>query len=70
METATMPTPFEVTIKLTDEQFWQLCQNNRDLRFERSASGDLIISPLLVVRLATVISIYLINCKDGVVKIT
>ncbi len=45
METATMPTPFEVTIELTDEQFWLLCQNNRDLRFERSASGDLIIMP-------------------------
>ncbi len=45
METATMPTPFEVTIELTDEQFWQLCQNNRDLRFERNASGDLIIMP-------------------------
>jgi Uma2 family endonuclease len=45
METATMPTPFEVMIELTDEQFWLLCQNNRDLRFERSASGDLIIMP-------------------------
>jgi Uma2 family endonuclease len=45
METATMPTPFEVTIELTDDQFWQLCQNNRDLRFERNASGDLIIMP-------------------------
>jgi Uma2 family endonuclease len=40
-----MPTPFEVMIELTDEQFWQLCQNNRDLRFERNASGDLIIMP-------------------------
>lgn len=45
METATTPTPFELTIELTDEQFWQLCQNNRDLRFERNASGDLIIMP-------------------------
>ena len=45
METATMPTPFEVTIELTDDQFFQLCQNNRDLRFERNASGDLIIMP-------------------------
>jgi Uma2 family endonuclease len=45
METATMPTPFEVMIELTDEQFFQLCQNNRDLRFERNASGDLIIMP-------------------------
>ncbi|GDZ93765.1 protein of unknown function DUF820 [Planktothrix agardhii CCAP 1459/11A] len=46
METATIPTPFELTIELTDEQFFQLCQNNRDLRFERSALGDLtIMSP-------------------------
>jgi len=45
METATMPTTVELTIELTDEQFWQLCQNNRDLRFERNASGDLIIMP-------------------------
>jgi len=45
METATMPTPFEVMLELTDEQFWQLCQNNRDLRFERNASGYLIIMP-------------------------
>jgi Uma2 family endonuclease len=30
-------------IHLTDEQFFQLCQVNRDLRFERTANGDLII---------------------------
>ncbi|HEY9849795.1 MAG TPA: Uma2 family endonuclease [Leptolyngbyaceae cyanobacterium] len=45
MEIATLSTPLELTIDLTDEQFFQLCQNNRDLRFERSASGDLIIMP-------------------------
>ncbi|MEY3067139.1 MAG: hypothetical protein RLZZ532_3931, partial [Cyanobacteriota bacterium] len=28
METITIPTPFELTIELTDEQFFQLCQNN------------------------------------------
>jgi len=28
---------------LSDEQFFQLCQNNRDLRFERNHPGDLII---------------------------
>lgn len=33
------------SIKLTDEQFFQLCQDNRDLRFERNANGDLIIMP-------------------------
>jgi Uma2 family endonuclease len=32
-------------IDLTDEQFFQLCQNNRDLQFERTASGELLIMP-------------------------
>ena len=31
--------------QLTDEQFYQLCQDNRDLRFERNAQGDLLIMP-------------------------
>ncbi len=31
------------SIALTDEQFFQLCQNNRDLKFERNANGDLVI---------------------------
>lgn len=31
------------TVHLTDEQFYQLCQNNQDLQFERSATGKLII---------------------------
>ena len=30
-------------LTLSDEQFFQLCQNNRDLRFERTRQGDLII---------------------------
>ncbi len=29
--------------KLTDEAFHQLCQANRDLRFERTAQGELIV---------------------------
>jgi Uma2 family endonuclease len=29
--------------KLTDEQFFELCSANRDMRFERSAEGELII---------------------------
>lgn len=33
------------TIELTDEQFFQLCQNNWDLRLERTAEGELIIMP-------------------------
>ncbi|MEY2914012.1 MAG: hypothetical protein RLZZ184_3321 [Cyanobacteriota bacterium] len=30
-------------IDMTDDQFFQLCQNNRKLRFERNANGELII---------------------------
>lgn len=33
------------TIELTDEQFFQLCQNNQDLRIERTAQGELILMP-------------------------
>ncbi|QLE57248.1 Uma2 family endonuclease [Nostoc sp. TCL26-01] len=32
-------------LDLTDEQFFNLCQANRDLRFERTAKGELIIMP-------------------------
>ena len=32
-------------IQLTDEQFSQLCQDNETLRFERTATGELIIMP-------------------------
>jgi Uma2 family endonuclease len=42
-------TTFTVNLKpaldLTDEQFWQICAANRDLKFERSAAGELIIMP-------------------------
>ncbi|AFY72128.1 protein of unknown function DUF820 (plasmid) [Thalassoporum mexicanum PCC 7367] len=33
----------ESVIELSDEQFYMLCRRNPDLRFERSAQGDLII---------------------------
>jgi Uma2 family endonuclease len=33
------------TVHLSDEQFYQLCQNNRDLNFERTATGELIVMP-------------------------
>ena len=36
---------FKSLIEMTDEQFFQLCQNNRELRFERNANGELIIMP-------------------------
>jgi Uma2 family endonuclease len=32
-------------IELSDDAFYELCQNNRELRFERTAMGDLIIMP-------------------------
>lgn len=35
----------ESVIEMTDEQFFKLCQANRDLRFERTAKGELIIMP-------------------------
>lgn len=33
------------SVQLTDEQFYQLCQNNETLQFERTAEGDLVIMP-------------------------
>ncbi|MDZ8185204.1 MAG: Uma2 family endonuclease [Nostoc sp. ChiSLP02] len=33
------------TVHLTDEQFYQLCQNNREFQFERTPKGELIIMP-------------------------
>ena len=33
------------TVNFTDEQFYQLCQKNSDLNFERTARGELIIMP-------------------------
>ncbi len=32
-------------LNLTDEQFFELCQINRDLRIERTATGELVIMP-------------------------
>jgi Uma2 family endonuclease len=45
MNTITLDVPqaIELKINLTDEQFWQLCQDNDDLQFERTATGELII---------------------------
>ena len=41
--TLTLENPIELTIDLTDDQFFTLCQKNRDLKFERTASGILLI---------------------------
>jgi len=46
--TINLPSILELDINnvnLTDEQFFMLCQDNPDLRFERSADGELIIMP-------------------------
>jgi Uma2 family endonuclease len=36
---------FKSVIELTNEQFYQLCSSNPDVRFERNATGELIIMP-------------------------
>lgn len=36
---------FNNIIKLTDNQFYQLCQDNPDIKFERNQWGELIIMP-------------------------
>ncbi len=43
-----MQSPLKInfdSFKLTNEQFFQLCQDNRNLRFERNSSGDVVIMP-------------------------
>jgi Uma2 family endonuclease len=36
---------FNPVIELTDDQFYQLCRANPDIKFERNAKGELIIMP-------------------------
>lgn len=43
--TTTLPSTLKLKIDLTEEQFFQMCQKNRDYRFERTASGELLIMP-------------------------
>jgi Uma2 family endonuclease len=38
-----LPDPLELMIDLSDEQFFDICQKNRDFKFERTASGVLVI---------------------------
>ena len=43
-----MINPLEIkfdSCQLTNEQFYKLCQDNRDLRFERNSNGDILIMP-------------------------
>ncbi|MEH2433933.1 MAG: Uma2 family endonuclease [Nostoc sp.] len=44
--TTTFPSTLKLKIDLTDEQFFQMCQKNRDYRFERTASGEILIMSL------------------------
>ena len=44
--TLSLPSMLELKIPLTDDQFFQLCQDNPNLRFERTASGELLIMSL------------------------
>jgi Uma2 family endonuclease len=37
--------PSNVRLRVSDEDFWRLCQENRDLRLERNAQGELIVIP-------------------------
>ncbi|MEH2249677.1 Uma2 family endonuclease [Nostoc sp.] len=43
--TTTLLSTLKLKIDLTDDQFFQMCQKNRDYRFERTASGELLIMP-------------------------
>lgn len=43
--TTTLSSTLKLKIDLTDEQFFQMCQKNRDYRFERTASAELLIMP-------------------------
>ncbi|MBD2180701.1 Uma2 family endonuclease [Planktothrix sp. FACHB-1355] len=36
---------FNSVIKLTDDQFYQLCRSNPDVKFERNAKGELVVMP-------------------------
>ena len=50
VETTTTVQPFAIlrlrpAVELTDDQFFELCQLNRDLRLERTAQGDIVVMP-------------------------
>ncbi|MEH1848382.1 MAG: Uma2 family endonuclease [Nostoc sp.] len=36
---------FNNIVKLSDDQFYQLCRDNSDIKFERNANGELIVMP-------------------------
>ncbi|MHC5732332.1 MAG: Uma2 family endonuclease, partial [Nostoc sp.] len=36
---------FNNIVKFSDDQFYQLCRDNPDIKFERNANGELIVMP-------------------------
>jgi len=44
-ETLELASPPDVRLRVSDEDFWRLCQENSDLRLERTAKGELIVMP-------------------------
>jgi Uma2 family endonuclease len=42
---STVTIRLQPAINLTDDQFYKLCQLNKDLRIERTAQGELVIMP-------------------------
>jgi Uma2 family endonuclease len=45
VEPAALLVHLRPVIELTEDQFFEFCQINRDLRIERTAEGDLVIMP-------------------------
>jgi Uma2 family endonuclease len=45
VETRPLVVQMHPVINLTDDQFFEFCQINRDLRIERTATGELLIMP-------------------------
>ena len=52
-------------LQMTDDEFFEFCQINSELRIERNKSGELLIMPLLVRRRETEKVIYLARCGFG-----
>ena len=43
LEIAPLVLHFRPAIEMTEDQFFEFCQINRDLRIERTAQGDILI---------------------------
>jgi Uma2 family endonuclease len=44
-ETLDLAIPPDVRLRVSDEDFWRLCQENPNLRLERTAAGELVVMP-------------------------